>query len=132
MRRDFAIIDKDGNVTFITQFPDPTEAIMTAKAIHGEEANAVEMTQYDVHTPAVYRDGVFYNISVVNGKQKEIKAERILTEQEHIEELMKKNEALSNKVKDLQVSRESLEMLVSNIMFGGDADDFSAKTAGKE
>lgn len=86
---------------------------MTAKLIHGEEANAVEVTQYDVHTPAVYRDGVFYNVKETPEKRELVTAERIPTEAENIAKL-------NATVTELQSANEELMVFISNLVGGGE------------
>ena len=128
MKTDYAIVVPGENgeheINYVTKFDNPTDANMIAKAIHGEKAYAIEVAQWDIQTPAVYKDGNFYNVkespvlaadgSLIEAKRELVLAERIPTDAEKIAKL-------STTVAELQSANAELMLVVSDII-GGEED----------
>lgn len=118
MKKEYALIlpnEKTGrhDVCAFSMFGDATEAVMTATAIYGKTAYAVDSTSWSVTTPSFYKDGVFYNVKLREvkddkGQPKIIEvgsepAERILSQAEQIEALTRDNEELKQAVQTLMM-----------------------------
>lgn len=119
MKTDYAIVVPNENgtheVNYVTKFDNPTDANMIAQAIHGEMAYAIEANKWDIDTPAVYKDGIFYNIkeecvvpedgSTPVVKRTLVAAERIRTEEERIKEL-------ENQIAEFEMIQGALDALL--------------------
>lgn len=127
MKTDYAIVVPNANgeheINYVTRFENPTEANMVAQAIHGNKAYAVEAAQWDIYTPSVYKDGIFYNVketpvlaedgSITEVKRELVPADHIPTEAENVAKL-------NATVAELQSANEELMVFVSNLVGGGE------------
>lgn len=122
MRKFYAFMLKgEGNeyvVQMTTESQTATEAIMVAQSIYGNDVHVEEVTHVDIQLPAVFRDGVFYNIvdevktnkdgTLTTVRVKETEAEKLLTVEEQLIELKQQNESL----------KEAIELLVLDSVGG--------------
>lgn len=122
MRKFYAFMLKgEGNeyvVQMTTESQTATEAIMVAQSIYGNNVHVEEVTHVDIQLPAVFRDGIFYNIveevktnkdgTLTTVRVKETEAEKLLTVEEQLVELKQQNESL----------KEAVEMLVMDSVGG--------------
>lgn len=122
MRKFYAFMLKgEGNeyvVQMITESQTATEAIMVAQSIYGNDVHVEEVTHVDIQLPAVFRDGIFYNVveevktnkdgTLTTVRVKETEAEKLLTVEEQLIELKQQNESL----------KEAVELLVLDSVGG--------------
>ena len=122
MRKFYAFMLKgEGNeyvVQMTTESQTATEAIMVAQSIYGNDVHVEEVTHVDIQLPAVFRDGVFYNIvdevktnkdgTLTTVRVKETEAEKLLTVEEQLIELKQQKESL----------KEAIELLVLDSVGG--------------
>ena len=122
MRKFYAFMLKgEGNeyvVQMTTESQTASEAIMVAQSIYGNDVHVEEVTHVDIQLPAVFRDGVFYNIvdevktnkdgTLTTVRVKETEAEKLLTVEEQLIELKQQNESL----------KEAIELLVLDSVGG--------------
>ena len=105
-------------VQMTTESQSATEAIMVAQSIYGNDVHVEEVTHVNIQLPAVFRDGIFYNIieevktnkdgTLTTTRIKETEAEKILTVEEQLIELKQQNESL----------KEAVELLVLDSVGG--------------
>lgn len=122
MRKFYAFMLKGDNSEYVVQMTtesqSATEAIMVAQSIYGNDVHVEEVTNVDIQLPAVFRDGVFYNVveevktnsdgTLTTTRIKETEAEKILTVDEQLSLLKSQNESL----------KEAIEMLVMDSVGG--------------
>ena len=82
-------------------FATREDAIAMTYAVHGEGVEAINVEHINLALPAVYRDGVFYNIktyntyddkgNIIDSHTKEYEAERIFTGEEELANLRQEN-----------------------------------------
>lgn len=89
---------KNGKIENIGSFlyTGYTEAQIVAKQLYGNEAFAVDVTQYPVKVGDDYVDGLFYRDGV--------KIDPLPTDEQDIERLKVENESLNSAVDDLAVA----------------------------
>lgn len=122
MRKFYAFMLKGDNSEYVVQMTtesqSATEAIMVAQSIYGNDVHVEEVTHVDIQLPAIFRDGVFYNIveevktnkdgTLTTVRVKETEAEKLLTVEEQLVELKQQNESL----------KEAVELLVLDSVGG--------------
>lgn len=122
MRKFYAFMLKGDNNEYIVQMTtesqSATEAIIVAQSVYGKDVHVEEVTNIDIRLPAVFRDGIFYNIveevktnsdgTLTTTRVKETVAEKLLTVEEQLIELKQQNESL----------KEAVELLVLDSVGG--------------
>lgn len=122
MRKFYAFMLKGDNSEYVVQMTtesqSATEAIMVAQTIYGNDVHVEEVTHVDIQLPAVFRDGIFYNVveevktnkdgTLTTVRVKETEAEKLLTVEEQLIELKQQNESL----------KEAVELLVLDSVGG--------------
>lgn len=122
MRKFYAFMLKGDNSEYVVQMTtesqSATEAIMVAQSIYGNDVHVEEVTHVDIQLPAVFRDGIFYNVveevktnkdgTLTTVRVKETEAEKLLTVEEQLIELKQQNESL----------KEAVELLVLDSVGG--------------
>lgn len=82
----------EGKVQNIAVFDNHVDATRITRAIYGEESEAINVDNIDVHINAMYRAGTFYNI-LDDGTEKE--AEHIPTESERLSRLTSQQDEIT-------------------------------------
>ena len=122
MRKFYAFMLKGDNNEYVVQMTTesqtPTDAIIVAQSIYGNDVHVEEVTHVDIQLPAVFRDGIFYNVveevktnsdgTLTTTRVKETAAEKLLTVEEQLIELKQQNESL----------KEAVELLVLDSVGG--------------
>lgn len=122
MRKFYAFMLKGENNEYVVQMTTEsqtaTEAIIVAQSVYGKDVHVEEVTNIDIRLPAVFRDGIFYNIveevktnkdgTLTTVRVKETEAEKLLTVEEQLIEMKRQNESL----------KEAVELLVLDSVGG--------------
>ena len=122
MRKFYAFMLKGDSSEYVVQMTtesqSATEAIMVAQSIYGNDVYVEEVTHVDIQLPAVFRDGIFYNVveevktnkdgTLTTVRVKETEAEKLLTVEEQLIELKQQNKSL----------KEAVELLVLDSVGG--------------